>query len=51
MEVVYIADKGINIKVNEDFYKQIKIKIATEGITMKDYIIKLIQKDLKQKNK
>lgn len=41
-----IADKGINIKVDEELYKRVKIKVATEGISLKDYIVKLIQKDL-----
>lgn len=39
-------EKTINFKVDEKFYKEIKIKIAHEGITLKDYITKLIQKDL-----
>lgn len=39
-------DKGINFKVDEKFYKQIKIHIAKQGITLKDYIIQLMKKDL-----
>lgn len=44
-----MADKAINIKVNEELYKKVKIKVATEDITIKDYIIKLIQQDLNKK--
>jgi predicted DNA binding CopG/RHH family protein len=43
-----MSDKAINIKVDEQLYKQVKIKVATEDITIKDYIIKLIQKDLNE---
>ena len=39
-------EKTINFKVDESFYKEIKIHIAKEGITLKDYVIKLIKKDL-----
>jgi predicted DNA binding CopG/RHH family protein len=41
-------DKAINFKVDEKLYRRIKIKIATEGITLKDYVLGLILKDLKE---
>lgn len=44
-----MADKAINIKVDEELYKKVKIKVATEDLTIKDYIIKLIQQDLNKK--
>jgi predicted DNA binding CopG/RHH family protein len=44
-------EKGINFKVDENFYKKVKIKVATEGITIKDYVIRLIEQDLNQNNK
>lgn len=44
-----VSDRNIGFKVDEEFYKQIKIKIATEGITLKDYIVNLIKKDLETK--
>jgi len=47
-EVMTIADKTINFKVDEDFYRTIKIKIATVDKTLKNYIIELIEKDLKK---
>jgi predicted DNA binding CopG/RHH family protein len=42
-------EKGINFKVSKEFYKKVKVKVALEGITLKDYIIELIEKDLKEK--
>jgi len=42
-----VADKAINIKIDEQLYKQIRIKVATDDITIKDYIINLVEKDLK----
>ncbi len=44
-------DKAINFKVDESFYKDIKVHIAKEGITLKDYIIKLIKNDLERVQK
>jgi len=41
-----INEKGINFKVDEELYKRIKIKVATEGLTLKDYLMQLIIKDL-----
>ena len=41
-------DKAINFKVDESFYKEIKIHIAKEGITLKDYVIQLIKQDLER---
>ena len=42
-------EKTINFKVDEELYKQIKIKVATDGKTIKDYIIELVKKDLEEK--
>ena len=41
-----MAEKTITIRVNEDLHKQVKIHIAEQGITLKDYIEKLINADL-----
>ena len=41
-------EKAINFKVGEELYKQIKVKVALEGMTLKDYIIKLIKEDLEK---
>ena len=42
-------EKTINFKVDEELYKQIKIKTVLEGKTLKNYIINLIKKDLEEK--
>lgn len=39
--------KGINIKVEADLYKQIKVRALELDITLKEYLIRLIKKDLK----
>ena len=42
-----LKEKTINFKTEESLYKEIKVKIAEEGITLKDYVTNLIKKDLK----
>nr|DAR44561.1 MAG TPA: hypothetical protein [Caudoviricetes sp.] len=42
-----VSEKNIGIKVDAELYKKIKIKIAKKDITLKDYILKLIEEDLK----
>lgn len=44
-------EKAINFKVDEEFYKEIKVKVAKDGITLKDYIINLIRNDLEKTKK
>lgn len=44
-----MPERNIGFKVDEDFYKQIKIKLANNGKTLKEYIIELIKKDLEEK--
>lgn len=44
-----MAEKGINIKVNEDLYKEIKFRALELDKTLKDYIIDLIKEDLNKK--
>lgn len=41
-----LLDKGINIKVDEELYRRIKVKIALEGKTLRNYILDLVLKDL-----
>ena len=41
-----MSDRNIGIRVDEELYRQIKIKIATEGKTLKEYVLELIKKDL-----
>ena len=46
-----MESKAINFKVNEDFYKEIKVRVALKGGTLKDYVIELIKKDLEKSKK
>ena len=46
-----MSDKAINFKVDPELYRRVKIRVANEDITVKDYIIKLIQKDLEENEK
>jgi len=41
-----VADKGINFKIDAEIYKRVKIRIAEQDTTLKDYILSLIIKDL-----
>lgn len=44
-----MADKTINIKVDETLYKEVKLKTLELDMTLKAYIIDLIKKDLQKK--
>lgn len=44
-----MSDKGINIKVNEELYKEIKFRALELDKTLKDYVLDLIKKDLNKK--
>ena len=44
-----MAAKGINIKVNEDLYNEIKFRALELDKTLKDYILDLIKEDLNKK--
>lgn len=44
-----MAEKGINIKVDENLYKEIKFRALELDKTLKDYILDLIKEDLNQK--
>ena len=43
-------EKTINFKVDEELYRRIKIYIAKEGKTLKEYVIELIENDLEAKS-
>ena len=38
--------KAINIQVNKDQHMEIKIRAAEQGLTIKEYILALVEKDL-----
>ena len=44
-----MAEKGINIKVDEYLYKEIKFRALELDKTLKDYILDLIKEDLNKK--
>ena len=47
-EVSILQEKTIAIRIDEGLHKKIKLKLAENGLTLKDYIIKLIEKDLNE---
>lgn len=42
-------EKAINFKIDSELYKKIKIKTVMEDITIKQYILGLIEKDIECK--
>lgn len=44
-----MTEKTITIRIDEELHRKIKIKIANEGKTLKDYIVYLIKEDLNLK--
>lgn len=44
-----MANKGINIKVDEELYKEIKFRALELDKTLKNYILDLIKEDLNKK--
>jgi predicted HicB family RNase H-like nuclease len=44
-----LAEKTITIRVSDELHKAIKIKVAKESMSLKDYVIGLIESDLKKK--
>lgn len=45
-----VMEKAINFKIDSELYKKIKIKTVMEDITIKQYILSLIQNDLTDEN-
>lgn len=43
--------KSITVRMTEDLHRKVKVKVAEDGITLQDYIIKLIEADLKKGGK
>ena len=43
--------RNIGIKVDDELYRKIKIKLAKEDKRLKDYIVELITKDLDSEEK
>lgn len=45
--VINIPEKTITVRIPEDLHRAIKIKIAQKGVSLKDYLVDLVEKDLK----
>lgn len=45
------TEKTINIRVPIELHQKIKVHIAEQGITLKDYMLQLIENDLKKSAK
>lgn len=43
-----MGEKTIAIRIDEEFHKKIKMRLAENGMTLKDYITTLINKDLNE---
>lgn len=43
-----MSDKTLAVRIDEGLYKRIKIRLAETGLTLKDYVITLIETDLQQ---
>lgn len=41
-------NKTINIRLSEDLHRAIKMKVARDGTTITDYLIKLVKEDLRK---
>ena len=43
--------KQVAIRLNEDFYKEIRIALLKEGISFQEYVETLIKKDMNNRGK
>lgn len=46
MEVETISEKNLAIRVDEEFVKKVKIRIAEKGMTLKEYFVDLVEQDI-----
>ena len=46
MEVIKI-ERTLAFRIDEEFHRELKIKLAERGITLKSYVLGLIEKDLR----
>ena len=46
-EVRKISEKTLAIRVDEDFYKKVKLRLAENGMTLKNYFVELVENDIK----
>ena len=43
----FIIERTLAFRIDEDFHKELKVKLAERGITLKSYVLGLIEKDLR----
>lgn len=46
-----MSEKTMTIRLDEEFYKKIKLKALQENKTIKDYILNLVKQDLGEEEK
>lgn len=46
-----MTEKTMTIRLDEEFYKKIKLKALQENKTIKDYILNLVKEDLRKEEK
>lgn len=48
-----VADElsSLVVRINKELHKQIKATCAVDGISIRDYIIRLVEKDMQERNK
>ncbi len=46
-----MSEKTIAIRIDEELHKEIKLRLAENGMTLKDYIISLIKTDINESKK
>lgn len=46
-----MTEKTMTIRLDEEFYKKIKLKALQENKTIKDYILNLVKQDLEKEEK
>jgi hypothetical protein len=46
LEVIKI-ERTLAFRIDEEFHRELKIKLAERGITLKSYVLGLIEKDLR----
>lgn len=42
-----ISEKTLAIRVDEDFYKKVRFRLAENGMSLKNYFIMLVENDIK----
>nr|DAZ08866.1 MAG TPA: HicB family [Caudoviricetes sp.] len=50
-EVKILPEKTLAFRIDEEFHRKIKIHLAKEGITLRDYVLGLIRDDLEKLEK